>query len=91
LNIYIISGISNIYLTSNLELISIGYYGFSVNEIRSNPWSKSSSLKAVCFYVIISNKDLVIISDPNARSYINVITGEQNVVIDNTRKYIISI
>jgi hypothetical protein len=62
LNIYIISGISNIYLTGNPVFISIGYYGFSVKGIRSNSWSKPSSLKAIGFYVIISNKGRVAIS-----------------------------
>jgi hypothetical protein len=36
LNTSKILGISNIYLTGNLDIISIGYYGFSVNDIRSN-------------------------------------------------------
>jgi hypothetical protein len=57
LNIYKISGINNIYLTSNLELISICYYGFSVNDVRPNSWNKPSSLKAAHFYVNISNDD----------------------------------
>jgi hypothetical protein len=50
LNNYIISGISNIYLTSNQELISIGHYGFNVNCIRSNSWSKQSSSRVIRFY-----------------------------------------
>jgi hypothetical protein len=62
-----------------------------VDDIRSNSWSKPSSLKDVRFYVNISNKDRVTISDPNARSHINVITDELNVVIDDELKYIINI
>jgi hypothetical protein len=62
LNAYKISGISNIYLTSNLELISTSYYGLNANDIKSNSWSKPSSLKAVCFYVNISTKNRVAIS-----------------------------
>jgi hypothetical protein len=63
LNMYIISRISYIYLTSDPELISNGSYGFSVNDIKSTSQSKPSSLQHMHFYVNISNKDQVTIPE----------------------------